>query len=131
MSDIMTFTNNWSSGWRKSAVEPTLTSLPSEHGHGLRETLTPPYVRSSPLLLLHILGSSDPSSLPPTGWRRGPVAVENGRHDNGAQLRSVAVGESVSRPPSAGPRHADEGQHLYPRQLGVSAGNGHLPQPLV
>lgn len=76
-------------------------------------------------------GSSDPSFLPPAGWRREPVAVENGCHDNGAQLYPFAVGESVSRPPPAGPHHADEGQHLCPWQLGVPAGNRHLPQPLV
>ncbi len=76
-------------------------------------------------------GCSDPSFLPPAGWRRGPVAVENGCHDNGAQLYPIAVGESVSCPPQAGPHHADEGQCLCPRQLGVPAGNRHLLQLLT
>lgn len=86
-----------------------------------------------PFLTLPSFLSSVLTSHPgcPAGWRRGPVAVENGCHDNGAQLYPFTVGASVSRPPPAGPHHADEGQHLCPRQLGVPAGNRHLPQPLI
>lgn len=55
--------------------------------------------------------------------------VENGCHGNGAQLYPITLGEAVSRPPQTGPQHADEGQHLRARQLGVPAGNaGHLLQ---
>lgn len=69
------------------AVELAVTSLSSQFDHELRKTFTPPYLLSSPLLLLHIPAALTPlSPLPHTGWRRGPVAIENGCHDNGAQL---------------------------------------------
>lgn len=120
-------------GWRRDqvAVELAVTSLCSQLDHCLRKSFTPPYPLSSPVLLFHILVALTPSFLPLAGWwRRGPVAVENGCHDNGAQLYPFTLGEIVSRPPPAGPHHADEGQHLCPRQLGVPAGNRHLPQLL-
>lgn len=119
-------------GWRRDqvAVELAVTSLCSQLGHCLRKSFTPPYPLSSPVLLFHILVALTPSFLPLAGWRRGPVAVENGCHDNGAQLYPFALGEIVSRPPPAGPHHADEGQHLCPGQLGVPAGNRHLLQLL-
>lgn len=82
-------------------------------------TLVPP-------LLVVILGAAhtDTTFVPRAGRRRGPV--ENGCHGDGAQLYPFALGETVSRPPPAGPHHADEGEHLCPRQLGVPAGN---PEP--
>lgn len=97
--------------------------LSQEVLHPSLPSLLPPAVASHP-------GCSDPSHLPLTGCRREPVAVENGCHDNGAQLYPFALGEIVSRPASAGPHHADEGQHLCPRQLGVPTGNRHLLQLL-
>lgn len=104
-------------------VELTVTSVSSLLCHGLRKTFTPlhPFFLS-PALPSRPGGGSDPSFLLRTGWRRGPVAVENGCHDNSAQLYPITLGESVSCPPPAGPHHADEGQHLCPWQLGVPAG---------
>lgn len=123
-ADILTFTLLMWSLDINCMEEAGLTSLPLSSG----PSSSPPYLLSSALPLLHILAALTPLSFLPQEGRSGPVAVENGCHDNGAQLYPFAVGESVSRPPTAGPRHADEGQHLCPWQLGVSAGNRHLPR---
>ena len=105
-----------------AGIELALTSLQVLH-------CSVPSPRSDPAVISHP-GCADPSLLPLTGWSRGPVAVENGCHNNGAKLYPFALGEIVPCPPPAGPQHADEGQHLRPRQLGVSAGDRHLPQLL-
>lgn len=108
----------------------SVTSLCSQLGHCLRKPFTPPLPSFLPCTVISPPGCSDPSFLPLAGWRRGPVAVENGCHDNGAQLYPFTLGEIVSRPSPAGPHHADEGQHLCPWKLGVPAGNAHLLQLL-
>lgn len=84
----------------------------------LRTFLNPSYPLSYCILCL---ARTDTTFVPRAGWRRG--LVENGRHGDSAQLYPFALGKAVSRPPPAGPHHADEGQHLCPRQLGVPAGN--------
>lgn len=116
----------------------SMTSLSSQLSHWAWEVLHPSLPSSLPYCCSYFTSwfpltplSSLPPCLPPAGWRKGPVAVENGCHDNGAQLYPFAVGENVSRPPPAGPHHADEGQHLCPRQLGVPAGNRHLPHTVT
>ena len=121
--------------WLKRSPWPL---CPLSSATGLGRSFTPPYPLPSPTAALTShpgflwpLSPPSPPSLPPAGWRKRPVAVENGCHDNGAQLYPFAVGENVSRPPPAGPHHADEGQHLCPRQLGVPAGNRHLPHTVT
>lgn len=113
-------------GGRRASV----TSLCSQLGHWLRKSFTPPFPSFLPCTVISRPGCSDPSFLPLAGWRRGPVVVENGCHDNGAQLYPFTLGETVSCPPPAGPHHADEGQHLRPWKLGVPAGNVHVLQLL-
>lgn len=108
-------------------MEQAVTSRCSRLAH---KPFTPPRPLPYPVLSFPIVVALTPLLLALSGWRRGPLAVENGCHDNGAQLYSFALGEAVSRPPQAGPHHADEGQRLRARQLGVPAGNRHLPQLL-
>lgn len=109
-------------------VEQAVTSRCSRLAH---KPFTPPRPLPYPRAVISHRGCSDPSSPRSLRVEEGTaVAVENGCHDNGAQLYPFALGEAVSRPPQAGPHHADEGQRLRARQLGVPAGNRHLPQLL-
>lgn len=92
-----------------TAERPTtpfaVTPLSFQLSHVVRKTFTP--------------SCSDFLS---AGWRRGSRAVENGCCEHCTQLRPFAMGKSVSRCAPAGPEHADEGQHLCSRELGISAG---------